>query len=62
MPTWQNRTNKLGLDMNIYQSLSRWFQKSEAVDLTKEKSGADLILGRRNPIHRPAQCFLERLF
>ena len=44
MPTWQNRTNKLGLDMNIYQSLSRWFQKSEAVDLTKEKSGADLIL------------------
>jgi len=44
MPTWQNRTNKLGLDMKIYQSLSRWFQKSESVDLTKEKSGADLIL------------------
>lgn len=44
MPTWQNRTNKLGLDMKIYQSLSRWFQKSESVALTKEKSGADLIL------------------
>lgn len=44
MPTWQNRTNKLGLDMKIYQSLSHWFQKSEAVNLTKEKSGADLIL------------------
>jgi hypothetical protein len=44
MPTWQNRTNKLGLDMKIYQSLSRWFQKTEAVDLTKEKSGADFIL------------------
>lgn len=44
MPTWQNRTNKLGLDMKIYQSLSRWFQKTAAVDLTKEKGGADLIL------------------
>lgn len=44
MPTWQNRTNKLGLDMKIYQSLARWFQKSESVALTKEKNGADLIL------------------
>ena len=44
MQTWKNRTNKLGLDMKIYQSLSRWFKKTEAVDLTKEKSGADLIL------------------
>ncbi len=44
MQTWKNRTNKLGLDMKIYQSLSRWFQKTETVDLTKEKSGADLIL------------------
>ncbi|WP_028318003.1 LPS assembly lipoprotein LptE [Desulfobulbus elongatus] len=44
MPTWQNRTNKLGLDMKIYQSLSRWFQKSASVDLTKDKGGADLIL------------------
>jgi hypothetical protein len=44
MPTWQNRTNKLGLDMKIYQSLAHWFQKSEAVDLTKEQNGADLIL------------------
>jgi len=44
MPTWQNRTNKLGLDMKIYQSLAQWFQKSESVDLTKEKGGADLTL------------------
>lgn len=44
MPTWQNRTNKLGLDMKIYQSLARWFQKSESVALTKEKNGADLVL------------------
>ena len=44
MPTWQNRTNKLGLDMKIYQSLAHWFQKSSSVSLTKEKAGADLIL------------------
>lgn len=44
MPTWQNRTNKLGLDMKIYQSLARWFQQSERVNLTKEKEGAHLIL------------------
>lgn len=44
MPNWENRTNKLGLDNRIYQSLSRWFQKSEAVALTKERSGADYIL------------------
>lgn len=44
MPTWKNRTNELGLDMKIYQSLSLWFQKSETVDLSKEKSGADFAL------------------
>lgn len=44
MPNWENRTNKLGLDSRIYQSLSRWFQKLEAVKLTKERSGADYIL------------------
>ncbi len=44
MPTWQNRTNKLGLDNKIYQSLARWFQKSEAIALTKDKTKADLIL------------------
>ncbi len=44
MAKWKNRTNKLGLDAKIYQSLSRWFQKSEAINLTKKKEGADLIL------------------
>jgi hypothetical protein len=44
MPAWQNKTNKLGLDMKIYQSLARWFQKSPSVSLSREKSGADLIL------------------
>jgi hypothetical protein len=44
MPSWKNRTNKLNLDMKIYQSLSRWFQKAQSVDLTKEKTGADYAL------------------
>ena len=44
MPTWQNRTNKLGIDNKIFQSLAHWFQKSEKVALTKDKTQADLIL------------------
>lgn len=44
MPDWENRTSKLGLDNRIYQTLARWFQKSEAVQLTKERGGADYIL------------------
>jgi len=44
MPTWQNRTNKLGLDNKIFRSLAHWFQKSEKVALTKDKTEADLIL------------------
>lgn len=42
--TWQNRTNDLLLDAKIYQSLVRWFQKSGQIAVTKEKTGADLIL------------------
>lgn len=44
MPTWSNRTNKLGLDSKIYQSLSRWFLKSSSINITKNKDTADLIL------------------
>jgi hypothetical protein len=44
MPNWENRTSKLGLDNDVYQSLSRWFQKTDALNLTKEREGADLIL------------------
>lgn len=44
MPNWKNRTSQLGLDAKIYQSLSRWFQKSKSIKLTKDKSEADLIL------------------
>lgn len=45
MPTWKNRTSNLGLDTEIYQSLSRWFQRSKSIILTKNKAEADLILG-----------------
>ena len=44
MPTWSNRTSQLGLDSKIYQSLSRWFQKSGSIVLTKNKDEADMIL------------------
>ena len=44
MPDWENRTNKLSLDNRIYQSLARWFQKTDAARLTKTREGADYIL------------------
>ncbi len=44
MPEWKNRTSKLGIDITLYKNLSRWFQQSEAITLTKEKSEAELIL------------------
>lgn len=44
MPNWQNRTSQLGIDAKIYQELSRWFQKSKAINLTKDRSESDLIL------------------
>ncbi|XOF35123.1 MAG: LPS assembly lipoprotein LptE [Candidatus Electrothrix sp. YB6] len=44
MPNWKNRTDKLGIDNLMYQSLSAWFQKSDKINLTKDREGADLIL------------------
>ncbi len=44
MPNWKNRTDKLGIDAVMYQSLSLWFQKSKAIRITKKKEDADLIL------------------
>ena len=44
MPNWKNRTDKLGIDNTMYQSLSAWFQKSSKIHLTKKQEGADLIL------------------
>lgn len=41
---WKNRTSELGLDSQIYRSLARWFQKSGSLHVTKERTGADLIL------------------
>lgn len=41
---WQNRTNALQLDTQIYQSLTRWFQKSNGITISKDKASADLIL------------------
>jgi len=44
MPEWKNRTSKLGIDISLYKSLSRWFQQSGAIVLSKNKSESDLIL------------------
>ena len=41
---WKNKTNSLQLDTKIYQSLTQWFQKTNAIKVTKEKNKADLIL------------------
>ncbi len=41
---WKNRTNKLGLNSDIYQSLVRWYQKAGSIRVVKEKSSADLVL------------------
>lgn len=44
MPNWKNRTSQLGLDARIYQTLTRWFQKSNSINLTKDREQADMIL------------------
>jgi hypothetical protein len=55
MPTWSNRTDKLGIDSTMYNSLSSWFLKSDKISLTKEKEGADMILaGEITSIHLPS--------
>jgi len=43
--TWKNRTSNLQLDAKIYQELVKWFQKSGSLKITKQKEGADYILG-----------------
>lgn len=44
MTEWKNRTSKLGLNSQIYRSLTRWFQKAESITAVQQKKGADLIL------------------
>lgn len=41
---WKNRTSELGLNSQIYRSLTRWFQKSGSITTVRNKEGADLIL------------------
>ena len=42
--TWKNKTNELRLDNQIYQSLVKWYQKSNHIQVKKGQEGADLIL------------------
>jgi outer membrane lipopolysaccharide assembly protein LptE/RlpB len=44
MTEWKNRTSELGLNSEIYRSLTRWFQKSSSITTIRDKDGADLIL------------------
>ncbi len=44
MTEWKNRTSALGLDSQIYRSLTSWFQNTEAISTVRQKEGADLIL------------------
>ncbi len=42
--SWKNRTSELQLDSKIYQSLLKWFQKSDSLSVVNKKDGADFIL------------------
>ena len=44
MTEWKNRTSELGLDSQIYRSLTRWFQNTESITTVRRKGGANLIL------------------
>lgn len=58
--TWKNRTNVLSLDMDIYKSLVKWFQKSGKITITKDREGADLILaGEILSIDQPSLSYGE---
>lgn len=41
---WKNRTSELGLDSDIYRSLTKWFQKAGSISTLRKKEGADLVL------------------
>lgn len=44
LANWKNRTSRLGLDSQIYRSLTRWFQNASSITTVRKKEGADLIL------------------
>lgn len=55
---WQNRTNELGINTRLYQSLVRWFQKSGSLHISAERQGADLILaGEIKSIYFPSRSY-----
>ncbi len=41
---WKNRTSQLGLDTDLYRSMTEWFQNSSALSIVRQKNGADLVL------------------
>lgn len=41
---WKNRTSELGLNSDIYRTLTKWFQKASSITTVRQKKGADLIL------------------
>lgn len=45
LASWKNRTSELQLESQIYQSLIRWYQKSDSLQIVKNKSDADIVLG-----------------
>lgn len=42
--SWKNRTSTLQLDSKIYQSLLKWYQKSDSIKVVSSKESADYIL------------------
>lgn len=57
---WKNKTNELQLDNKIYQSLTRWFQKSNKIKTSNTKEGADLILaGEIMSIQLPSLSYTQ---
>lgn len=58
---WNNKTNLLSLDIDIYQSLVKWFQKSGKIIVTNKREGADLILaGEILSIDQPSLSYGQR--
>ncbi len=55
---WKNKTSQMNLDMDIYRELVKWFQKSEAITVTKDREEADLILaGEITSIDLPSLAY-----
>ncbi len=44
LSSWQNRTNKLSLNSDLYRSLVQWYQKASDLKTVNNQESADLIL------------------